>query len=235
MKLLPIPYDTPVLIKTSNSGLDNRQYVSERYRGGWWCEVTWVPARNDSIAQVHAPGHPDHDFLTLSLPADDPDEAEGTAHQAIRVARELVAVVDRDDAACGDGLREVMAALGKRTDRFGGAWSEVLEWVPQARAALTFEDLPELHIGGAVPADTLWTVSMVAGFLGYSGDAATGSARKWLFRHGLQSEGREVGRWGESLYSEARVREAAEASPGKGRRGARREDGGRFATADSDA
>jgi hypothetical protein len=92
--------------------------------------------------------------------------------------------------------------------------------------------LPPVPDDVPAPAE-LWTVSMIAEYLGYTGDAATGSARRWLSRQGLEPVGREPGRRGESQYFEHLVRAARERSPGSGRREAPRVDG-RFVRADED-
>ncbi|KAA6200106.1 hypothetical protein F2B00_22180 [Streptomyces parvus] len=69
---------------------------------------------------------------------------------------------------------------------------------------------------------------MVAKFLGFTGPSANGSARKQLSRWGIESQGREPGRRGESQYSADEVQAKHAARPGRGRHGAAR-DGGRFA------
>ncbi|MEU8718447.1 hypothetical protein [Streptomyces sp. NPDC048663] len=79
-------------------------------------------------------------------------------------------------------------------------------------------------------AEELWTVSVVAAYLGFTGKSATGSARKQLSRWGIAATSREPGRNGESLYLAAQVRAAHEARPGRGRHGAARSEGGRFTT-----
>lgn len=80
------------------------------------------------------------------------------------------------------------------------------------------------------PPEELWTVSVVAAYLGFTGKSATGSARRQLSRWGIAAVGREPGRSGQSLYPSAQVRAAHEARPGSGRRGAHRSEGGRFTT-----
>ncbi|MEU2427749.1 hypothetical protein ABZ619_43380 [Streptomyces sp. NPDC007851] len=82
----------------------------------------------------------------------------------------------------------------------------------------------------ASPPEELWTVSVVAAYLGFTGDSATGSARKQLSRWGIAAHSREPGRSGQSLYLAAQVRAAHEARPGRGRHGATRTEGGRFTT-----
>ena len=74
-----------------------------------------------------------------------------------------------------------------------------------------------------------WPVSRVAVECGYTGSAATATARKRLSRWGLTPVGRGVGAAGESLYAADQVQAAKAASPGSGRRGATRT-GGRFTT-----
>ncbi|MFJ8159013.1 hypothetical protein [Streptomyces sp. NPDC094468] len=81
--------------------------------------------------------------------------------------------------------------------------------------------------------EELWTVSVVAAYLGFTGKSATGSARKQLSRWGIAAASREPGRSGESLYLAAQVRAAHEGRPSPGRRGAARGEGGRF-TASTD-
>ncbi|MEU3954050.1 hypothetical protein AB0F45_17285 [Streptomyces achromogenes] len=73
-----------------------------------------------------------------------------------------------------------------------------------------------------------WTVSQVADFLGYTGSAATATARKRLSRWGLDAVGRAPGRGGESLYAADQVQAAQAARPGRGRHGADRREDGRF-------
>jgi hypothetical protein len=73
-----------------------------------------------------------------------------------------------------------------------------------------------------------WTVTRVAQELGYSGPAATGTARKQLSRWGLYPVGRAPGRGGESLYASDQVQAAQSVRPGSGRRSAERSQGGRF-------
>ncbi|SED57935.1 hypothetical protein SAMN05216533_0010 [Streptomyces sp. Ag109_O5-10] len=82
----------------------------------------------------------------------------------------------------------------------------------------------------APAAQELWTVSTVAEYLGFTGASATGSARRQLSRWGIAAVGREPGRSGQSLYRAAQVRAAHLARPGRGRHGARRNEGGRFTT-----
>ncbi|WP_331723415.1 hypothetical protein [Streptomyces atratus] len=77
----------------------------------------------------------------------------------------------------------------------------------------------------------LWTISQVAEYLGYSGDSATGSARKQLHRWGFAAAGRAPGRGGESLYAADQIIAAHAHRPGKGRRGAARSSG-KFAAAE---
>ncbi|MFE2070657.1 hypothetical protein ACFXDH_51305 [Streptomyces sp. NPDC059467] len=83
------------------------------------------------------------------------------------------------------------------------------------------------------PPEELWTVSVVADYLGFTGESATGSARRQLSRWGIAARSREPGRSGQSLYPAAQVRAAHEARPGRGRHGASRTEGGRF-TASTD-
>ncbi|MFI5752567.1 hypothetical protein ACIBBE_43510 [Streptomyces sp. NPDC051644] len=80
----------------------------------------------------------------------------------------------------------------------------------------------------------LWPISQVAEYLGYSGDSATGSARKQLHRWGLTPASRAPGRGGESLYAADQITAAQTHRPGKGRRNAQRSDG-RFTSADGQA
>ncbi|MEU3521374.1 hypothetical protein ABZ770_40055 [Streptomyces sp. NPDC006654] len=80
----------------------------------------------------------------------------------------------------------------------------------------------------------LWTVSAVAAYLGFTGESATGSARRQLSRWGIAAHSREPGRSGQSLYLAAQVRAAHEARPGRGRHGASRAEGGRFTTSTDD-
>ncbi|MEU6054177.1 hypothetical protein ABZ829_27625, partial [Streptomyces xanthochromogenes] len=119
--------------------------------------------------------------------------------------------------------------LGSASSR---SWHNLLQWLPEAQAAPSLDRLASLDLIGHGAPDDLWTVSMVASYLGYTGDSAQGSARKWLSRKKIESEGREAGRRGESQYSAQRVRAAKESSPGSGRHGAARS-GGRFTEADS--
>ncbi|MEU1497313.1 hypothetical protein [Streptomyces sp. NPDC005732] len=70
-----------------------------------------------------------------------------------------------------------------------------------------------------------WTVTQVAELLGFTGEAAKGSARKQLSRWGLSAVGRAPGRGGESLFAADQVQAAQASRPGSGRRGASRVDG----------
>ncbi|MGP3737965.1 hypothetical protein ACTWJ9_33180 (plasmid) [Streptomyces sp. GDS52] len=63
----------------------------------------------------------------------------------------------------------------------------------------------------------LWPLSRVAEVLGYSGQSATGSARKQLSRWGITAAGRAPGRGGESLYAADQVEAARTHRPGRGR------------------
>ncbi|MEV5944787.1 hypothetical protein [Streptomyces sp. NPDC051994] len=199
----------------------------------WWCEVTRRPGSSDAIACVYAPGSPSFQpLMTLTLPADDLDETESVGHHAIRIARPLARLVSNPgDAPAMEELKGLLSATGPLGDHSSGGWYRLLEWLPGAQATSDLEQLAPLDFIGNVIPDDLWTVSMVADFLGFTGASAHGSARKWLSRKKIESEGREPGRRGQSQYSARLVQAAKESSPGSGRRGAARE-GGRFAGAD---
>jgi hypothetical protein len=92
---------------------------------------------------------------------------------------------------------------------------------------MTTDPPPALSVPAA---EELWTVSVVAEYLGFTGGSATGSARRQLSRWGIAAVAREPGRGGQSLYRAAQVRAAHQARPGRGRHGARRSESGRFTT-----
>lgn len=134
-----------------------------------------------------------------------------------------------------DGVRPYLA------DRHGlvmspGGWS--LLWkaghLPQPRHHAVGGRFPMWHaddVDAYARRDyERWTVTQVAGHLGYTGPSAAGSARKQLSRWELTPVGRAPGRGGESLYAADQVQAAHAARPGKGRHGATRQ-GGRFASA----
>ncbi|MFJ8856731.1 hypothetical protein [Streptomyces sp. NPDC102437] len=76
----------------------------------------------------------------------------------------------------------------------------------------------------------LWPVSWIAEYLGYTGTAASATARKQLSRWNVFPVTRQPGANGEHMYADDQVRALHAHRPGKGRHGAAR-DGGKF-TAD---
>lgn len=67
-----------------------------------------------------------------------------------------------------------------------------------------------------------WGVTQVAEYLGFTGSAAAGSARKQLSRWGIAPHGRRPGRGGESLYAADQVVAAHTHRPGSGNWGPHR-------------
>jgi hypothetical protein len=61
------------------------------------------------------------------------------------------------------------------------------------------------------------TTAEVASLLGYTGDAAGGSARKAMRRLGIQPKNRQAGRGGQNLYNAAEVSAAIAGMPGRGK------------------
>jgi hypothetical protein len=231
--LAPIPHDVPVVVETSHSNHYGPEWHGIDRATQWWCEVTRRPRTDDAIACVYAPGSPEFTpLMTLTLQAGDLDEAESVAHHAIQIMRPIARLVGhRGDAVAVEELKELLSAAGPLGGHSSRGWHQLLQWLPDAQAAPALDQLAPLELIGDGAPDDLWTVSMVAAYLGFTGDSAQGSARKWLSRKKIESEGREPGRSGQSQYSARLVRAAKEASPGSGRRGAARS-GGRFASAD---
>ncbi|MCX4605446.1 hypothetical protein OG402_33815 [Streptomyces anulatus] len=229
MQLPPVPTDIPVLVESSFSANYGPEHHGVDVAAQWWCEATRRPRRGDAVAAVSAPGAGQaRPLLQLTLNADDLDEAEAVGHYAIRIARPLTRLVaDGDDGAALGELKGLLSSAGPLGGGSSAAWHRVNEWLPAARAAARVQDIPELELLGYGRPVELWTVSMVAKFLGFTGPSANGSARKQLSRWGIESQGREPGRRGESQYSADEVRAKHAARPGRGRHGATR-DGGRF-------
>lgn len=234
MQLPSIPTDIPVLVETSDSFRYGPEHHGIDPATQWWCQANRRTRLGDTRAEVFAPGsRPNEPLLTLTTAAEDLDETEAVGHYAIRIARALVQLVNApDDAEAVSTLKELMSPTGLMRQHSGPSWHKVLEWLPDARAAAHVSDVPELPLEGWGPPEELWTVSMVAKYLGYTGPSANGSARKQLSRWGVVSQGREPGRRGESQYFADAVRAARESSLGKGRHGATRT-GGRFTSADN--
>jgi hypothetical protein len=216
--------DIPVIIQTSAS-YDTDDWGDLERHGinqatDWWCETVRRPARGDAIASLYPPGAGRyHQLIELTLSAEDLYETEAVGHQAIRLGRLLVRLLaDQGDREAWQGLK------GKGLP--SGYPKMVREWA--AEYAELGPQCPPLELDCAGRAGELWTVSMVAAYLGYSGPSATGSARKQLSRWGIVSQGREPGRRGQSQYLASEVQAAQADRPGKGRHGASREEGGRF-------
>lgn len=224
LSLPPMPsQDIPVLVQTSAT-YDTDDWGDLARHGinpdaHWWCEVVLRTRRQDAIASLYPPkAGRYHPLFTLELGAEDLYEAETVAHRAIQIGRSLTRLLeDRDDQDAWNALRgqglpngypSILREWMSEVDELG------LQWNP-------------LALEGTGRGGDLWTVSMVAKYLGYSGPSANGTARKQLSRWGIDSQGREPGRNGESQYLARQVRAAHEARPGKGRHGASRE-GGRF-------
>lgn len=230
VQLPPIPANVPTLIESSFSNGYGPAHHGIDVDTQWWCEAVRRPRFGDVIARVTAPGAGLHNpLLTLTLGAEDLDEAEAVGHYAIRITRALVRVMtDHDDAEALEHLKYLLSSSGPLGRDSQHAWHRTMEWLPAARTATTVDRIPKLDLLGAGFPVELWTVSMVAKHLGFTGPSANGSARKQLSRWGIGSQGREPGRRGESQYPADMVKAAHAARPGSGRRAAAR-DGGKFA------
>lgn len=221
----PVPaQDIPVISLTSAT-YDTDDWGDVERHGidparDWWCQVVLRTRRGDAVAGLYPPGAGRHQPLVeFALGAKDLYEAEAVAHRTIRVGRSIAALLANpaDEAAWeslkGQGLPGGYPGLVKSwlrsVDELGSRWEP-------------------LRLEGVGRGGELWTVSMVAKYLGYDGASANNSARVWLSRKGLKAEGREPGRRGQSQYDADLVRQAKAGSPGKGRHGASRS-GGRFA------
>lgn len=220
----PMPdQDIPFFVQTSGT-YDTDDWGDLERHGiapgrDWWCEVVLRTKRGDAIASLYPPGAARHQPLfELILGAEDLYEAEAVAHRAIRLGRSIAALlVDRSDAAAWQSLKglglppghtEMIKSWIRAVEELGHRWEPLI-----------------LEASGW--AGEMWTVSMIAEFLGYEGQSAANSARVWLSRKGIKPQGRQTGRHGQTEYDAELIRQAKEASPGKGRRGAQRE-GGRF-------
>lgn len=225
LTLPPLPDENiPVVIQTPHSTVDgDLSHEGIDTRSQWWCEVSLRPRRGDAVGALFPPGaaryNPLVDFI---LGAEDLYEAETVAHRTIQIGRHIAALVaDHDDQGAWNALK------GKGLPN--GYTRTVRDWLKDVDYLAP--EWETLRLEGAGAGGDLWTVSMVAKHLGYSGPSANGSARKQLSRWGIRSLGREAGRRGESQYLASEVMSAHDARPGKGRHGATRE-GGRFAAAD---
>ncbi|OQQ13010.1 hypothetical protein B0675_40035 [Streptomyces sp. M41(2017)] len=220
----PMPdQDVPFFVQTSGT-YDTDDWGDLERHGidpdrDWWCEVVLRTRRSDAIASLYPPGAQRHQPLVeFILGADDLYEAEAVAHRAIRVGRSIAALlVDPADAAAWQALRG-QGLPAAHVDEIR-SWLRAVEELGHRWEPLTLE--------ASGWAGELWTVSMIAEYLGYEGASATNSARVWLSRKGIKPEGRQTGRHGQTEYDADLIRQAKEASPGKGRRGAQRT-GGRF-------
>lgn len=221
IQLPPIPSDVPTLIESSFSHDQGPAHHGIDIAAQWWCEATRRPRFGDAIGSVFPPGADLYKpLLNLTLCADDLDETEAVGHYAIRITRPLTRLIaDRDDAGAREELKALLAPSGPMGNQSQGAWHRLLEWLPVAAACSTVGDIPALELSGQRGPVELWTVSMVAKYLGYTGAAANGSARKQLSRWGITSEGREPGRRGESQYPADQVKAAHASRPGSGRWG----------------
>ncbi|MGW0948496.1 hypothetical protein ACWD4O_38900 [Streptomyces sp. NPDC002623] len=227
--LPPMPeQDIPVIVQTSAS-YDTDDFGDLERHGidpatDWWCETVRRVRRGDAIACLYPPGADRYSpLIELSLGAEDLYEAEAVGHRMIRLGRILVRLLaDVDDQDAWQALK------GKGLPN--GYPRLVREWV--AGYGQLGLQCPALTLDCAGRGGELWTISMVAERLGYSGPSATGSARKQLSRWGIVSQGREPGRRGQSQYLASEVQAACEAGPGKGRHGATRGTGGRFTPKD---
>jgi hypothetical protein len=210
-QLPPMPdQDIPVIVQTSFSTIDgdlSQQGIDTRT--DWWCEVTRRPRRNDAIASLYPPGATRHTPLfDLVMGSEDLNETEAVGHQVIRLGRILVRLIaDPDDQEAWEALKG--KGLPQGYPRFIRSW---LAGYDELGARIEALQLTCPGWGGE-----LWTVSMVAEYLGYTGPTASGTARKQLSRWGIVSQGREPGRGGQSQYLASEVRAAHEARPGRGR------------------
>ncbi|MEU0979074.1 hypothetical protein ABZ488_07625 [Streptomyces griseus] len=230
VQLPPVPADVPTILETSFSHHYGPEHHGVDIDAQWWCVANRRPRFGDAIAFVHSPGSGLHQPLVqLILGADDLDETEAVGHYALRIATPLARLISNpDDTEALDELHVLLGSGSPMGSSSSAALQELADWLPHAHRAATVEDIPTLQLAGSGFPAELWTVSMVARFLGFTGDSANGSARKQLSRWGLESRGREPGRRGESQYSADEVRAKHAARPGRGRHGATR-DGGRFA------
>lgn len=226
--LPPMPeQDIPVIIQTSATYDTDDWGDLERHginpETDWWCEVVQRPRRGDAIASLYPPGAGRYQALyELVTGSGDLYESEAAGHQAIRLGRILVRILaNQEDSDAWTSLRGEGLPSGYP--------QQIREWIDE-RAELGVE-CPPLVLE-RVGRDELWTISMVAKHLGFSGPSATGSARKQLSRWGIVSQGREPGRRGQSQYLASEVRAAHSARPGKGRHGGARGEGGKFTPAD---
>ncbi|MFE2823506.1 hypothetical protein [Streptomyces sp. NPDC059271] len=183
----------------------------------WWCEAVLRTRRSDAIASLYPPGASRHQPLVdFILGAEDLYEAEAVAHRAIRVGRSIAALLaDQSDAAAWQSLKGLGLPPG-HTESIK-SWIRAVEELGHRWEPLVLE--------ASGWAGEMWTVSMIADFLGYEGASATNSARVWLSRKGLKPQGRQTGRRGQTEYDAELIRQAKEASPGKGRHGAQRKRG----------
>lgn len=209
--LPPMPdHDIPVIVQTSFSMIENDlSCYGIDTRTDWWCEATHRPRRGDAVGSLHSPGSTrTTPMLDLVMGAEDLDETQAVGHRAIRIGRTLVRLIaDPDDQDAWQALRG--QGLPQGYPKFIRSW---LEGYAELGAGMQPLRLTCPGWGGE-----LWTVSMVAEYLGYSGPSAAGSARKQLSRWGIVSQGREAGRGGQSEYLASEVQAAHAARPGRGR------------------
>lgn len=213
--LPPLPENVPVLVESSFSNNYGPEHHGIDTATQWWCEAVHRPRSNDCIARVTQPGaEPYTPLVTISLPADDLDDTESAGRYAVNVTRWLVELAnDRDNTVALAELKILLSSSGPMADASSPVWHRVLQWLTDVRDG----GQPALDIAGNGWPQT-WTVTEVAEYLGYSGESATGSARKQLSRWKLESVGRQPGKGGQSLYPVDQVRAAHAHRPGRGHR-----------------
>lgn len=218
----PLPeQDVPVIVLTSAT-YDTDDWGDPTRHGinpatDWWCEVVLRTRRGDARASLFPPGVGRHQpLIEFFLGAEDLYEAEAVGHRTIRMGRSIATLLTTPDdpaawqALKGQGLPDGYPKMIK-------SWLQGVDYLGMRFEPLTLE--------GAGRGGDLWTISMVAKYLGYTGPSANGSARKQLSRWGITSQGREPGRRGQSQYLADEVKAARASAPGKGRHGASRERG----------
>ncbi|MEV4335307.1 hypothetical protein AB0K02_33235 [Streptomyces sp. NPDC049597] len=128
-----MPREVPVLVETP---LSDRRGPADTDQ--WWCQANWRPPHRDVRLCVMRPGHPDEDFIAVTVPADDLDEAEDSAPYGLDVARHIVRLINnRDDAEAWADLKTLLGPAGPMGGQSAKAWHRLLEWLPK-----THEEIP---------------------------------------------------------------------------------------------
>lgn len=133
-QLPAIPETVPVVTTTSNSEDNGPEYYGIDPARQWWCETVLRPRFGDARASVLAPGAgaTGEPLVSVTLPADDLDDAEETARYATDVARQLVRLLTDDDAAM-EQLKNLLAPSGPMGGTSSAAWHKVLGWLRETR------------------------------------------------------------------------------------------------------